>query len=214
MLETAFNNRVEVPQSVSEARSTSQMKVWSYVGRFIWGFAIIEKTLNQLFFELIGGSCNPPNQASSVGIGLLLTYSFDLRKKLELTQAILKRRGVDESKLFKRLHQLHDLRNVMCHFPFQDSGDFAECDYINKYGETVFPKKPGTSEKDQFITYAEFDLYDELASDLYEKLEELCGSAFPITEDEFQHAIELEKAISSSDNVVRFPEKPQLDDED
>ena len=124
----------------------SQNKAWSYVGRFITSFAGIEKTVNTLFFELIGGERNPPNPASSVGIGLLLTYTLDLRKKLELLQIILKSRGVDESKMFKRLHQLHDLRNVMCHFPFEESGeDSLECDYINRHGHTAFPKKPGTS---------------------------------------------------------------------
>ena len=186
----------------------SQNKAWSYVGRFITSFAVIEKMINLLFMDLIGG--NPPNHA------ILVTYSFDLRKKVELTQIILKERGVDESKLFKRLHQLHDLRNVMCHFPFEEDvpGDRLSCEYINKYGEMVFSKKPGTSEKDFFITYAEFDFYDAVATDLQEKLGELSDSAFPITEDELRHAIEIEEAISSSANVVRFPEKPRPDDED
>src|SRR5262249_41049491 len=149
---------------------------------------------------------------SSVGIAILVTYSFDLRKKLELTQIMLKQRGFDESKMFKRLHQLHDVRNVMCHFPFEESNENClECDYINKYGETVFPKNPGTSEKGCVITYTEFDLYDAVARDLQEKLDELRGSVEPITVDEFRHAIEIEKAISSSGNVLRFPEKPQKD---
>jgi hypothetical protein len=100
----------------------SQIKAWTYVGRFVWGFARIENTVNQVFFELIGGTRNPPNQASSAGLGLLLTNSLDLRKKLELAQIILKERGIDESKMFKRLHQLHDLRNVITHFPFEEGG--------------------------------------------------------------------------------------------
>jgi len=183
----------------------SQMEAWSYVGRFIWGFVKIENTVNQLFYELIGGH--------QTGVGLLLTYSFDLRKKLDLTQAILKRRGVEESKMFKRLHQLHNLRNVLCHYPFDQGKDRLTYDYVNKEG-TVFSKKPATSELDDSITYAEFNFYDALASDLYEKLQELLDSAYPITEDELQHTTEIEKAISSSDNVVRFPEKPQVDDED
>ena len=74
--------------------------------------------------------------------------------------------------------------------------------------------KPATSEPDNSITYTEFDFYDALASDLHEKLQELMDLAYPITEDELQHIIEIEKAISSSDNVVRFPEKPRVDDED
>jgi hypothetical protein len=79
---------------------------------------------------------------------------------------------------------------------------------------SVFPKKLGTWEEDYCITFAEFDHYDAVASDLYEKLQELMDSATPITKDELQHTIEIEKAISSSDNVVRFPEKPRIDNED
>jgi hypothetical protein len=88
-------------------------------------------------------------------------------------------RGVDESKTFKRVHELHNLRNVIVHFPFEEedkTGSLA--DYINKYGETVFPKL-GTSAKDYS---AEFDSYDAAASELYEKLRELLDSATPITQ--------------------------------
>jgi hypothetical protein len=70
----------------------------------------------------------------------------------------------------------------------------------------------GTSEYDNSITYAEFDSYDAIASQVYEKLYDLWNDAIPATEDELRHVIE--KAIDSSDNVVRFPEKPRLDDED
>jgi hypothetical protein len=218
MLDTAFGKRYRSEAGTKNQIEAwgGQMKAWSYVGRFVWGFAMIENTVNQLFFELIGGWHNQPNnQQRSVGVGFLLTYSFDLRKKLDLTQAILKSRGVDESKMFKRLHQLHDLRNVITHFPFEEEDKSRlSCDYINKYGGTIFSKKPGTSESDNSITYTEFDFYDALASDLYEKLQELLDLAYPVTEDELQHNIEIEKAISSSDNVVRFPEKPRVDDED
>jgi hypothetical protein len=116
--------------------------------------------------------------------------------------------------MFKRLHQLHDLRNVMCHFPFEESGeDGLECDYINRHGHTVFSKKPGMSEYERRITYAEFDLYDAVARELQEKLDNLWDSAFPVTEDELRHTIEIEKAISSSENIVRFPEKPRVDED-
>ena len=188
----------------------SQSKSWSYVGRFIKDFAVIEHLANQLFFDFIGGG----NQPGSMAVGILLTHSIDLRKKLELMQIILKARGIDESKLFKRLHQLHDLRNVMCHFPFDEGIDCLECDYINKYGDTVFSKKPGTSEKSFFITYTEFDFYHAAANEVREKLYQLWDDFPPLTEHELQHAIRIEAAISSSDNVLRFPEKPQVDDED
>jgi hypothetical protein len=199
---------------MSNARTIGEVKAWSYVGRFIWSFAMIENQANQLFRDLVGW----PNQTVfGIGMspGLLLTYTLDLRKKLDLIEVVLKSRGIDESKTFKRVHQLHDLRNVITHFPFEEDGpDRLSCDYINKYGETVFLKKPGTSEKDYFITYAEFDFYHAIAMELYDKLYKLSDSVIPITENELQHTIEVEKTISSSDNVVRFPEKPRVDDED
>jgi hypothetical protein len=202
-----FSNR-------NRSKPFSQMKAWSYVGRFIWGFAMIENSVNQLFCELIGGPQSQlKDQQRRAFVGILLTYSLDLRKKLVLVQAILKRRGAEESKMFKRLHQLHNLRNVLCHYPFEEGKDRVTYDYLNKEG-TVFSKSPATSELDDTITYTEFDFYDALASDLYEKLQELLDAAYPITEDELQHAIAIENAISSSDNVLRFPEKPQVDDED
>jgi hypothetical protein len=217
MLDTAFGKQYRSgwPQSRIEAQATSQMKAWGYVGRFIWGFAMIENQANQLFQELIGGGAQA-NQTGGVGwsAGLLLTYTLDLRKKLDLIQAIYKSRGVDESKTFKRVHQLHDLRNIITHYPFEEELEKSRlsCDYINKYGGTLFSKKLGTSEPDNSITYAEFDFYDAIASEVYEKLNDLWNDAMPATEDELRHVIE--KAIDSSDNVVRFPEKPRVDDED
>jgi hypothetical protein len=64
------------------------------------------------------------------------------------------------------------------------------------------------------ITFSEFDAYDTEASELYEKLEELIGSATPIIDVDDNLRIAIEEAISSSDNVVRFPSKPQKGDKD
>jgi len=128
-----FSNR-------NRSKPFSQMKAWSYVGRFVWGFAMIENTVNQLFCELIGGPQSQlKDQQRRAFVGILLTYSLDLRKKLVLVQAILKRRGAEESKMFKRLHQLHNLRNVLCHYPFEEGKDRVTYDYLNKEG-TVFPR--------------------------------------------------------------------------
>jgi hypothetical protein len=62
----------------------SENKAWSYVGRFVCAFAEIENTVNQLLLELIGGWHNQPNMT----VGLFVTYSFDMRKKLELIDVI------------------------------------------------------------------------------------------------------------------------------
>jgi hypothetical protein len=116
MLDTAFNKRYR------EAGTKSQMmQAWSYVGRFVWGFAMIENTVNHLFLELTcGGGRSDHTGGIGLSAGLLLTYTLDLRKKLALIEAILKSRGVDESNTFKRVHQLHDLRNPIVHFPFDE----------------------------------------------------------------------------------------------
>jgi hypothetical protein len=203
MLDTAFDKRIAFSvgwsESAIKARNESQMKVWSYVGRFVWGFAMIEKAANEIFFELIGGGRNPPNQASSAAIGLFLTYSLDLRKKLKMIEIILERRDIDVSETFKRLHQLHDLRNVIVHHPFEEEDkNRLSCDYGNQYGDSEFSKKPATSGYDHSITYAEFDLYDAAASEVYAKLDELLSSdaVIPTTEDELQHAIKVEEAIA------------------
>jgi hypothetical protein len=182
----------------------SKGKAWSYVGRFITSFAHIENTVNQLLVEFIGGAprgvpLQQFNQGISVTVGLFVTYSLDLRKKLELIDVILKLRGVDESKTFKRVHELHDLRNVIVHNPFteDDLDDGLSCDFIDKHGYTAF-RKPGTSAYDNSITFAEFDAYEAVAAELYKKLLELLASATPITEvsDELRDA--MKEVINSS----------------
>jgi len=69
---------------------------------------------------------------------------------------------------------------------------------------------------DNSITFAEFDLYHAVAMELYHKLDDLPTSAqlFPVEPSDLETWRTIEEAISSSDNVVRFPEKPQIDDED
>jgi hypothetical protein len=209
MLDTAFHKKhlSKLSKSSMKARTSSQMRSWSYVGRFMWGFALVEYQVNQLFCQLIGG-----DQTQGVGYaaGLLLTYTLELRKKLDVIGIILNSREIDESKTLNRIHTLHDLRNVIAHWPFDEELDKSglSCDYINKAGDFNF-RKPGASTKDNLITYKEFDSYDADASALYEKLEELLESVTPITEisDDLQRCIE--EAIRSSDNVVRFPMKPR-----
>src|SRR5262245_7736425 len=141
MLDTAFFKQPELSKSRLRALSKGQMKTWSYVGRFMWGFAQIEYQVNQLFYELLGGDLVNQDVASGKqrhGLGfaasLLLTYTLDLRKKVNLIEIILQSRGIDESATFKRVHALHDLRNVMAHWPFEGDQSGIECDYVDAYG--------------------------------------------------------------------------------
>ena len=126
---------------------------------------------------------------------------------MRLIEIILEDRGIDESATFKRVHKLHDLRNIMAHWPFTEELDQSgiSCDYINASGDTSFDK-PGTRSKDNMVTYAELDRYDIEASELYEKLEKLVESATPIMEpSENLRKAMIEEAIESSENVLRFP---------
>jgi hypothetical protein len=200
MLDTAFHKIYfsMLPKARLKGLRKSENKIWSYVGRFIFGFAMVEYQINQLFYELI---------TVDYAARILLRYTLDLRKKMDLIEIILKSRDIDERTTFKRLHALHDLRNVIVHWPFSESEGGLSCDFMNKQGDVEFPK-PGVKEKTNLIKFAELDSYDADMCELNTKLESLLESAQPITDvnDELRTAIE--EAISSSNNVVRFPSKP------
>jgi hypothetical protein len=186
MLGTAFYGNLIRPEVIAKA--------WTYVGRFIWGFATIEYEVNQRVQDLF--DVGPAGAAS-----VFLTYQLDLRKKLDLLDRVLQGRGIDESKTFKRIHAFHDLRNVFAHWPMSEGedGNGLWCDFIDKEGKLDFAI-PSTGEKTRYIKYADLDSYDTEMSVLREKLEEI--PVAPISQDD---RIAIEEAISSSDNVVRFP---------
>ena len=68
----------------------SENKAWSYVGRFVCAFAMIENTVNQLFLELIGGVSAKTTRGFSINPPFFLTYHLDLRKKLDLISDYIK----------------------------------------------------------------------------------------------------------------------------
>jgi hypothetical protein len=215
MLETAFYKDIlsHLSETEVQARRESQTRIWSYIGRFLYGFAMIEYYLNLLLTELLDAGLNmqedqtePRDNEKCVSAGLFLTYMLDLRKKIEVTEVILKNQGLNEHSLFKRVHALHDLRNVLAHWPFSEDlyQTGISCDFINGKGETTF-RKPGTKAEDNAISYLQLDDYDIEASKISARLEELYESAIPIREasDEVRSAI-IEEIIRSSDNVLQF----------
>lgn len=125
---------------------------------------------------------------------------------------MLKSQGIDESRTIKRVHKLHNIRNIIAHWPFGGDSDGISCDFIDKHGDTNF-QKPGARDKDNLIKYSELDSYDAELSELYEKLEQLSHSATPITGLSDEMRLNIEEAISSSDNVLRYPSKLRRDDE-
>jgi hypothetical protein len=208
MLETAYLDKLYPKTKKGKRAKAGHLKkenrVWCYVGRFITGFAAVEYQVNQLCDHLLGGGA----------AALLLTYTLDLRKKLDLIDIVLKSQDIDESNMLKRAHELHDIRNIIAHWPFSEElGEIGLwCDYIDKRGDLGF-KKPRARMKDNLIEYSELDSYDADASELCEKLESLMNLVTPINDisDNLRHSIE--EAIASSDNVVRFPSKLRKEDE-
>jgi hypothetical protein len=117
---------------------------------------MIEYGVSELFQQLLGPASGKQKHGLGYEATLLLNYTLDLRRKLKLIDIILQNRGIDESKMFKRIHSLHDLRNVIMHWPFGEELDQSgiSADYINADGKTSF-QKPGTGTKSNLITYEE-----------------------------------------------------------
>src|SRR3954454_23691068 len=91
MLDTAFYKEILSKPGLSKSRSRARRKnnkTWSYVGRFMWGFTMVEYQVNQLFRELLG-----PDHGLGSTATVLLTYSLDLRKRSKLIEIILQDRG-------------------------------------------------------------------------------------------------------------------------
>jgi hypothetical protein len=214
MLDTAFDK--EVKDSLSEAQRKDYVRsenvVWSYIGRFITGFATVEYSINQLFGELFG--CN---SAST-----MLTYSLDLRKKLEVITIALKSQGIDVRKDIKKVQELHDIRNIIAHWPFCAENDGLFVDYVHKNGSLDLPPRRKTISNpygglpfhNNIIAYSKFDEYDREAAELNKLFEELIFLVKPITDADSNLRIALEDAILSSDNVIHFPKQPLGSKED
>jgi hypothetical protein len=184
-------------------------EAWKYAGRFLWRFGGLESVINEIFGELFN--------LNSTAAGLLFAPLLDQRKKLKLIEAGLKEQGTDQSDLFKRVHKLHDIRNVIAHASFDPVQDGISFDYVGHSGDTRLPNS--TAPKDMkkwqlkdfqgwgIITYSEFDAYDAEVRTLTDSLLEICSSIAPITDFSANLASAIEEAISSSDNVVRFPKR-------
>jgi hypothetical protein len=211
----------------------SMEKAWKYVGRFMWSFANIEASIDNIFEIMF--SLN----ATSF---LLLHGSLDFRKKLRLVELGLKRGGKDHSETLSKVHTLADVRNAIVHSPFEAVpsfssaedgvelfyGDGIEFSYIDRIGKLQLPTEQVRNRKkrlqgtklrgvpdDQLfdqstITYSEFDEYDVQARKLLDTLVEIGGTCTPLDEDVTLRQ-DVAKIIASSDNVVLF-KKPGLDE--
>jgi hypothetical protein len=174
---------------------------WTYVGRFMWGFAFVESTINTIFLDLF----------DIKGIfAYLLLGNLDLRRKLDMLDVAFKHQGVKAENLIKRIHKLHDIRNVIAHhhFDYDDNGLTFDT-YLNKKGQPVLPHRPkGEPEHPDdnlVITYSEFDAYDRDAAELHDELLNLWVTLTPITDIGDDLKAEIEDVLASPSKIIPFP---------
>ena len=176
-------------------------KAWAYIGRFLWGFAIVEQAVDRIFADLF--------DMSSIAY-LLCVGNLDFRRKLEFVKVGLKHQGVKPDKAFDQIHKLHNVRNVIAHRVFATEHDGIEFDYVDKSGKLAHSElETSKGFLSVSISFAKFDSYDEQLARLEEQLEKMFDSFASIAEIDTDLAQNLENVIEGSENVIRFPTDPK-----
>jgi hypothetical protein len=171
-------------------------KAWAYVGRFLWGFAVVEAVINEIFIKLFN--------LKGASLILLGSPSIDLRKKLELIRVVLDLRG-EKTDIFGRMHNLMTVRNVVAHRAFGLDGGGIDFDYVDKRGKLALPEEIRSSTGETIISFGQLDSYDGQLAQLFDSFDKLLASTEPITDLAPDVQAEMEKVIDQSDNVLRFP---------
>ena len=184
---------------------------WTYVGRFMYGFGLLETDINIVFqkmFDLTGLAA------------LMLEANVDLRKKIDLIMLGLKHQGLDQySKTLAGVHELANIRNVVAHSLFDEEPALKGIvfhGYTQKSGEKRLPHKPSCPDKfdeNLLVTYAEFDAYNDKVEILSSELRSLEEIIKPINELTSLRA-EVAEIISSPSNIVLFPKRPVIAEDD
>jgi hypothetical protein len=149
-------------------------------------------------------------RSSFIGAG-----NLDLRKKLEFIRIGLAAQGSDQRETLRKIHSLHDMRNAIVHSSFCEDDDGILFEYVDKFGELRLPNRPKSSSDlfpDTLIKYSEFDRCDAEGYRINKILDQLLSSLTPVTEVDDDLASRIEEAIKSSNNVIRFPLDPPLNE--
>ncbi len=170
-------------------------KAWAYVGRFLWGFALVESVINEIFITLF----------NLKGAGLIfLGSSLDLRKKLELIRIVLSLRG-EKTDFLNRMHNLMTVRNVVAHCGFGLDEDGIDFDYVDKKGKLVLPEGIRSATGETVISFGQLNSYDSQLAQLWDSFDKLLATIEPITDLAPDVQAEIERVIDESDNILRFP---------
>jgi hypothetical protein len=202
-------------------------KACQVVGKFMWGFATLERDITEMFVKLYD------IEKTSGMFTLILMGSIDLRKKLDLIslglkhqeeQAIKDNKAKDQTKkreiwkeIYKRVHELHNIRNIIAHSPFDPAefsreDDGVDFDYISPTGDSQVPNSIWYL--DMRITYSKFDEYDALVNALCQALQTLHDSIEPISDITRELGADIAEIIAASENVIPFPTRLDRNDKE
>src|SRR6266700_266780 len=185
----------------SRNEKNEHTKAWAYVGRFLWGFAIVEQAVDRIFADLF--------DMGPIAY-LLCMGNLDFRRKLEFVKVGLKHQGIKPDKAFDQIHKLHNVRNVIAHRVFGTEHDGIEFDYVDKSGKLAHSElETSKGFLNVSISFAQFDSYDEQLARLEEQLEKMFDSFAAIAEIDADLAQNLDNVIEGSENVIRFPIDPK-----
>ena len=128
-----------VSHKFSQREEEEVTKTWAYIGRFMWGFAIIEEEVDDVLYKLFN--------LNSVAF-LLLVGNLDLRKKLKFLEVGFKYKGIDEREAINMIHEVHDVRNLLVHCRFTPDygnaedihGDGIEFQHVSSSGKLTHPR--------------------------------------------------------------------------
>jgi hypothetical protein len=191
----------ESEKKAGRAFSAEQAKTWRYVGRFMSHFAAVEGGVDRALLELF--DLKPT-------LFFLLTGDLDLRKKLTFVEVAMERQGIRGSKVVKKIHELHDIRNLLAHNQFFPSDDGIQFEYVRrgKFGHPKFEAKV-TTFLGNFISYSQLNSYSKDMSHIEDELIRIGASLTPITGENEDFARDVEKIIEASSNIRQFPRRPK-----
>jgi hypothetical protein len=170
-------------------------KAERHVGRFMGCFAALEGGVDRALSEIF--DLKPV-------LFFLLTGNLDLRKKLAFIQVAMESKGIKDSKgVIKKIHKLHDTRNVIAHrqfFPFDDGIEFERVTHAGKLDS-------------HFYSYSRLKSYVKEISEIEDELVRIGALLSPVTDEAEDFACDVEKIIEQSTNIIRLPSRSENSEE-
>jgi hypothetical protein len=188
---------------------------WWHVGRFFYGFALLETSVNEAFEVLF-------NMSYNTTLYLLFASRLGLNERLELIQLGLRRKGVDKiAGLIDVVRELLEFRNIVAHSAFGPDERMslnhderiggAYFDYLNKSGKVVFSNRVrelvGGEPEDSFISYAAFCDLDRRMTHIAEQFRQLAGSCAALSDEDFDDETLMRMREALDRNVTPFKRK-------